>query len=102
VAQSSHLPQMLSTTLAHTLGAREDRESLLSAAGPGLASMTRLAISSWGIWRDILATNGDYIAEALREYEAELSQASKNLDSGSLEDMFRQGAAFAARVHKGG
>ena len=101
VARSSHLPQMLSTTLAHSLGAREDRESLLGAAGPGLASMTRLAISSWGIWRDILATNGDYIAEALREYEAELGQALKNLDSGSLEDMFRQGAEFAARVHKG-
>jgi prephenate dehydrogenase len=100
VARSSHLPQMLSTALAHSLGAREDREPLLGAAGPGLASMTRLALSSWEIWRDILATNGDFIAEALREFQAELDQASGNLASGSLEAMFRQGAEFAARVHK--
>ena len=100
VARSSHLPQMLSTALAHSLGGREDREALLSAAGPGLASMTRLALSSWEIWKDILATNGDYIAEALREFHAELDQASGNLLSGSLEEMFRQGAEFAARVHK--
>ena len=100
VARSSHLPQMLSTTLAHSLGAREDHEALLSAAGPGLASMTRLALSSWEIWKDILATNGDYIAEALREFQADLNQASKNLESGSLEVVFRQGAEFAARVHK--
>ena len=100
VARSSHLPQMLSTALAHSLGACEDREALLSAAGPGLASMTRLALSSWEIWKDILATNGDYIAEALREFQGELGQASGDLASGSLEEVFRQGAEFAARVHK--
>jgi len=100
VARSSHLPQMLSTTLAHSLGAREDREAVLGAAGPGLAGMTRLALSSWDIWKDILATNGDYIAEALREFQAELEQASENLGKGSLEDTFRQGAEFAARLQK--
>ncbi len=100
VARSSHLPQMLSTSLAHTLGSREDQEGVLGAAGPGLASMTRLALSSWEIWKDILATNGDYIAEALAEFQAELGQAATSLNGGSLEAMFRQGAAFAARVHK--
>jgi prephenate dehydrogenase len=82
------------------LGGREDREAILGAAGPGLASMTRLALSSWEIWKDILATNGDYIAEALREFQGELGQASGDLASGSLEEVFRQGAEFAARVHK--
>ncbi len=100
VARSSHLPQMLSTTLAQALGAREDREALLGAAGPGLTSMTRLALSSWDIWKDILATNGDSIAEALREFQVELEQASVNLSKGALEDTFRQGAEFAARLQK--
>jgi prephenate dehydrogenase len=100
VARSSHLPQMLSTTLAHSLGAREDREAVLGAAGPGLAGMTRLALSSWDIWKDILATNGDYIAEALREFHADLGRASEELDEGALEERFRQGAEFAARLRK--
>lgn len=101
VARSSHLPQMLSTTLAEWLGGREDREAILGAAGPGLGSMTRLAQSSWEIWRDILATNGDYIAEALREFHAELDQTTGTLASGSLEATFHAGADFAARVRKG-
>jgi len=100
IARASHLPQMLSTALARSLGARDDNEALLSAAGPGLASMTRLALSSWEIWKDILATNGDYIAEALREFQSELEKASGDLRDGSLERVFRQGAEFAARVHK--
>jgi prephenate dehydrogenase len=100
VARSSHLPQMLSTTLAHSLGAREDREAVLGAAGPGLASMTRLALSSWDIWKDILATNGDYIAEALREFRADLGHTAEELDEGALEERFRQGAEFAAGVQK--
>ncbi len=62
--------------------------------------MTRLALSSWEIWRDILATNGDYIAEALVEFHTELDTASKNLAGGSLEAMFSPGGEFAALVHK--
>ena len=100
VARSSHLPQMLSTTLAGSLGAREDCEAVLGAAGPGLAGMTRLALSSWDIWKDILATNGDYIAEALREFHADLGRAADELDAGTLEERFRQGAEFAARLSK--
>ena len=101
VARSSHLPQMLSTTLARSLSVREDREALLGAAGPGLAGMTRLALSSWDIWKDILATNGDYIAEALREFGANLGQTSEELGAGRLEERFRLGAEFAARLHDG-
>lgn len=100
VARSSHLPQMLATTLAHTLEIRPDREGVVSAAGPGLASMTRLALSSWDIWKDILATNGDYIAEALEEFHAELHRASDELGAGTLEERFRLGAEFAARLQK--
>lgn len=100
VARSSHLPQILSTTLAQSLAAREDREALLGAAGPGLAGMTRLALSSWDIWKDILATNGDCIAEALREFQAELGRAAVELDAGTLEERFHQGAEFAAQLRE--
>ena len=100
VARSSHLPQMLSTTLGRELGARADREAIVGAAGPGLMGMTRLALSAWPIWKDILATNGDYIAEALREFQGELDATVRQLAAGELEQVFREGASFAAQVRK--
>jgi prephenate dehydrogenase len=102
VARSSHLPQMLATTLARGLGARGDREAVAGAAGPGLAGMTRLALSAWPIWKDILATNGDYIAEALGEFQGELSETLRLLEAGELEQAFREGAEFAAEVRRTG
>ena len=56
VAHSSHLPQLLSTTLAATLAHHGDAASIAAAAGPGLLDMSRLALSGWDIWHDILAT----------------------------------------------
>jgi prephenate dehydrogenase len=98
VARSSHLPQLLSTTLARTLDEREDREAILGAAGPGLTSMTRLALSSWPIWKDILETNGDSIAEALGEFQAALSTTARELKEGRLEESFARGAQLAGEL----
>src|SRR5205085_8446457 len=56
VARASHLPQLLASALAGVLARGE---SVATAAGPGLADMTRLAASPFSIWADILATNAD-------------------------------------------
>jgi prephenate dehydrogenase len=102
VARSSHLPQMLATTLARGLEARADHAEVAGAAGPGLMGMTRLALSAWPIWKDILATNGDYIAEALGEFQDELERTQGLLAAGGLEEAFREGAEFAAEVRRTG
>jgi prephenate dehydrogenase len=62
--------------------------------------MTRLALSSWEIWKDILATNGDFIAEALGEYQSGLRLTALHLDQNQLEQTFREGADFAARLRQ--
>jgi len=64
VSLTSHLPQLASTALAAVL------EEQLGAgpnapAGPGLMDATRLALSAYDLWRDILATNSDHIDRAL-------------------------------------
>ena len=61
----SHLPQLLSTTLAATLGNQPEVDSLVAVSGSGLADMTRLAGSSWSMWRDILESNHGQIAAAV-------------------------------------
>ena len=55
VAWSSHLPQLASTALASVLGDRAPEAA--NVAGPGLLDSTRLAMSSFDLWRDILETN---------------------------------------------
>ena len=67
IAKVSHLPQLLSTLLMGYCG------DSISTSGPGFATFTRLAGSSWEIWRDIIATNSDNIAEELDKFSKELS-----------------------------
>jgi prephenate dehydrogenase len=93
VAWSSHLPQLASTALAAAL---YDRQPLAaSVAGPGLADMTRLAMSSYDLWRDILDTNHKEIGSALEAYIERLQNLRANLES-----EFAAGAEFAQTVRR--
>lgn len=95
VALSSHLPQMLSTALAAAL---EDRPGVAEAAGPGLHDMTRLALSGWDIWQDILETNRDEIVSVIGMFEERLRALKSHLERGLPEEEFRRGAEFARRL----
>jgi prephenate dehydrogenase len=79
IAKVSHLPQLLSTLLMAYCG-----ESI-GKSGPGFATFTRLAGSSWQIWRDIIATNSDNIADELGHFSTELTQMSHEVRHGDLE-----------------
>jgi prephenate dehydrogenase len=88
VAWASHLPQLASTALAAVL-AHENPEAA-AVAGPGLIDMTRLAMSSWDLWSDILGTNGPEVSAALDAYIAKLESLRSELDRN-----FEDGAKFA-------
>lgn len=98
VAHSSHLPQLLSTTLAATLGAHPDSCTIAAAAGPGLLDSTRLALSAWEIWHDIVDTNRTEIVSALAAYEERLRAVRSALEAGNVEETFRAGGDFARRL----
>jgi prephenate dehydrogenase len=98
VALSSHLPQMLSTALSAAL---EEAPGVAGAAGPGLLDMTRLALSGWDIWQDILETNRDEIVRAMEVLETRLRALKEQLAEGLPEEEFRRGAAFARRLREG-
>lgn len=82
VALASHLPQLLSNTLA------EIAEPARSVGGPGLESMTRLAASPFELWKDILETNGDEILRALDAYRDLLGEKRAALAEGRLRELF--------------
>jgi prephenate dehydrogenase len=89
VAFVSHLPQLLSTTLALLLAGKKD------VAGPAAADLTRLALSPYDIWRDIFGTNADPIDAALGVFIARLEEVRAQLRSSELEAVFSQAAASA-------
>jgi prephenate dehydrogenase len=65
LALVSHLPQLMAGALAATIESQPDVHHLLDLSGSGYRDMTRLAGSSWLIWRDILATNPTRIVASL-------------------------------------
>jgi prephenate dehydrogenase len=93
VAWSSHLPQLASTALGSVIS--EQEPAAASVAGPGLIDATRLALSSFDLWRDILETNGPEITVALDAYIRKLTVLR---DDAQAE--FARAAAFARSLRK--
>ena len=99
-ALASHLPQLASTALACTLASQPDQQELHQVAGPGLVDSTRLALSPYDIWRDILATNPEHIERALSAYIETLEQMRTLAASAAVEPQFLAGARFASALRK--
>lgn len=79
VALTSHLPQLLSTALAASLG-----EESLRFAGSGLRTFLRLAGSDASVWAPVIAANRDRIAP-----EAErVAALMRELVDGDPQDVF--------------
>ena len=101
VAYTSHLAQLASTALAGTVAECLHTDNELDISGPGLADATRLALSSYDLWRDILATNAGAIDRALATYIQKLEQFRDNLRTRELQEEFEQAAWLAARLRGG-
>ena len=67
MAWVSHMPQMLSSTLAGNLPERLLKYNYQHYAGRAFRDMTRIAASGWGMWHDIAVTNRNETVRALGE-----------------------------------
>ena len=77
LAWSSHLPQLASTALASVLS--EQAGGVRDVVGPGLLDTTRLAMSSFDLWRDIPETNEAAVSVALDAYIEKLQRLRNDL-----------------------
>ena len=98
VSFTSHLPQMASTALASLLFERLDSPEHLRAAGPGLADTTRLAMSAFDVWGDILRTNADKVDTALAAYIDKLTELRRLLGDEGMGREFERAAGFARQL----
>ncbi|GBU24238.1 prephenate dehydrogenase [Fibrobacteria bacterium R8-3-H12] len=93
MAWLSHAPQLLSTSMAAGIS-QDIAKNHLHLAGRGFRDMTRIAGSSWGMWKDILETNKKNVENALEIYAKRAMKIRKQLTSGrlgKLKNHFLQG-----------
>jgi len=100
VAFTSHLPQLASTALAAALAGSLDPSQARMGAGPGLLDTTRLALSSYDIWADILQTNQPLVAQALDLYIDKIQEIRASLGEPSARQYFEIAEKFTKLLRK--
>ena len=102
LARASHLPQIVSSVLAAALTGEKVGDRLAAEYGAGgLRDTTRLAASSWEMWRDIFATNGEAIAAALKLYGRTFAEFQRFVEVGDIEGIekiFNRGRAMREEI----
>jgi len=97
VSYTSHLAQLVSTALGATV-AEHVADDELAISGPGLQDTTRLALSSYDLWRDIIATNAGPIDRALSDCIQKLDYLRQSLKTRQLQEEFERAAWLAGKV----
>lgn len=99
VAAISHLPQIISSALAHSLY-KEGVESF-NLAGQGLRDVIRLAGSNPNLWSELLIENRNVLQKYLKSIVESLDQFRAAIDSGNLskvEELFLVGNQIHASI----
>jgi prephenate dehydrogenase len=100
VAFTSHLPQLASTALACSIGSQLIDPKDLAVSGQGLRDQTRLALSAWDVWQDIIETNTVNIQHALNVFIDTLTDLRDNLQTQRTGEHFRFAADVAGKVRR--
>lgn len=98
VTWTSHLPQMVSTALAATVLENVKYAEDLELSAGGLREVSRLADSSYRIWRDICLTNAENLEPALTTFVQALEHLRDNLRTRELEHLFEQSNELRRRL----
>ncbi|MGA7411129.1 MAG: prephenate dehydrogenase/arogenate dehydrogenase family protein [Bryobacteraceae bacterium] len=99
VALTSHLPQLISTTLALTLAAHPN-PYIAQVHGSGLLDMTRLAMSSADLWESIISTNQSDILHALDDFSERLRMVRKAVLAGDISTSFVEARTLSSELRR--
>jgi prephenate dehydrogenase len=69
-------------------------------AGPAVLDSTRLALSPYEVWRDILETNPAQITAAIDEMSGVLLSLKQQLTMPGMQQIFEQAAVVARSIRK--
>jgi len=75
----SHMPHVISYSIANSVLVQEDKYNILAMAAGGFRSMSRLAKSSPHMWEDIFKQNKGNLLDAIETFQTELEQFKKEI-----------------------
>ncbi len=100
----SHLPQLLAVTLVnYTSSLNTADDAFLRLAAGGFRDMTRIASSSFDLWRDILKENEGAILDALAGYAAAFQKLRNRIiedDYDGVGELFRSARRIRDTIPK--
>jgi len=90
----SHMPHIVSYSLANSVLKQEDKDHIIALAAGGFKSMARLAKSNPAMWKDIFESNEKNLLDAIEAFKKELKLAKKlikNKEYDKLYDWMKEG-----------
>ena len=81
----SHMPHVLSYSLANTVMKQENPKAILALAGGGFRDMSRIAKSSPDMWTDIFRQNRQHLLQAIESFKGELEQCQQLVEQEEWE-----------------
>ncbi len=104
LARASHLPQIVASVLGAALAGEMVGDLLaIDYGASGLRDTTRLAASSWEMWRDIFMTNREAITASLKLFGTTFAEFQRLVEAGDadeLEKLFNRGRLMREQMSK--
>ncbi|OYY74992.1 MAG: prephenate dehydrogenase [Gammaproteobacteria bacterium 28-57-27] len=88
LAATSHLPHLLAFTLVDSLARMDESREVFRYAAGGFRDFTRIAASDPTMWRDIALANSFEISLILQQYQQELEDLQRDLQTRNAQALF--------------
>ena len=85
----SHMPHIVSYSLANAVLKQEDNEHIVALAAGGFRSMARLAKSNPAMWKDIFESNEKNLLDAINAFRKELKIAKKLIKKKKYNKLYK-------------
>ena len=83
----SHMPHIISFSIANAVLNQEDKEHIITLAAGGFKDMSRLAKSSSTMWRDIFKENKKNLLDSIESFKSELKKAKEMVEKEEWEKL---------------
>ena len=84
----SHMPHIVSFSIANAVLNQEDKEHIVTLAAGGFRDMSRLAKSNPAMWRDIFKENKKNLLDSIEAFKDELKRAKDLIENEKWDELY--------------
>jgi len=83
----SHMPHIVSFSIANAVLKQEDKEHIVALAAGGFKDMSRLAKSNPHMWKDIFSENKKNLLDSIEAFKSELKKAKEMIENDKWDEL---------------